>query len=437
MTGGLGRGPGPLDANAVIVIDLRASATGADATDPAAIGEDTLEERQRALAATILSGAAAGQWRLIDIDRVLVVDDADVFADHAGAYEHLTHAPMFGRMLCLVIGNPKAAPSLDIPRAVDASRSPVLWVGDPRGVGWQMGRSRTTRLAFNDADPDGTLTLTRLIEALSRHEVYDHVTAALGGLPYRLGAPALLPWERWPGPLSRPAPRPAAVAPARDPEVARSTESPPAVSVPAAPLVAVLHRAVRWYVLYRAVRRYALGGALLVGAVALAVALGARGPGYLAAAAACAVAGILVILARFRRRPAPASSPPVAGEPAPSPAVASAFPPGQGPSDPDEPEAPPEPAVIPLDDGILARAAWLLSASSDDELFRQLSSPDQLLMLSGEPHLARLVRFAPEGARSHVGRLVSTDHVVAWTASGDTIGTIRFVSLKAGLLRLE
>ena len=129
-----------------------------------------------------------------------MLDDADAFSDHAEAYQHLTHAPTFGRMLCLVVGNPKAAPSLAIPRTVDASRATVLWVGDPRGVGWRMGRSRTTQLAFNDADPDGALTLAHLIEALSRHEVFDHVADALSGLPYRLGVAALLPWARWPAP---------------------------------------------------------------------------------------------------------------------------------------------------------------------------------------------------------------------------------------------
>jgi hypothetical protein len=224
VTGSPARQPSLPDANAVILIDLRASATGPGATDPATIGEGTLEERQRALAAMILTGHATGQWRLIDIERVLVVDDADAFCDHAEAYQHLTQAATFGRMLCLMVGNPKAAPSLAIPRTVDASRATVLWVGDPNGVGWRMGRSRTTQLAFNDADPDGALTLAYLIETLSRHEVFDHVADALNGLPYRLGVAALLPWARWPDP---PPAKPLA-AEAQDPEPALLTPSPPA-----------------------------------------------------------------------------------------------------------------------------------------------------------------------------------------------------------------
>ena len=263
---------------------------GPDATDPATIGEGTLEERQRALAATILNGHVAGQWRLIGIERVLVVDDADAFSDHAEAYQHLTHAPTFGRMLCLVVGNPKAAPSLAIPRTVDASRATVLWVGDPRGVGWRIGRSRTTQLAFNDADPDGTLTLAHLIEALSRHEVFDHVANALSGLPYRLGVAALLPWARWPDP---PPANPLA-AEAHGPELTLLAPSPPATPPPA-PAPVTSPRPVTWY---------ALGGALIVAAAALAVPLGTLGAGYLAAVVACAVAGILIILARFRKRPA-------------------------------------------------------------------------------------------------------------------------------------
>jgi hypothetical protein len=432
VTGSPARQPSLPDANAVILIDLRASATGSGATDPATIGEGTLEERQRALAATILKGHVAGQWRLIDIERVLVVDDADAFSDHAEAYQHLTHAPTFGRMLCLVVGNPKAAPSLAIPRTVDASRATVIWVGDPRGVGWRMGRSRTTQLAFNDADPDGTLTLAHLIEALSRHEVFDHVADALSGLPYRLGVAALLPWARWPDPppakpANPPSPEPL-TAEAQGPEPALLAPSPPATPPPAP--ASVTPRPVTWY---------ALGGALIVAAAALAVSLGTLGAGYLAAVVACAVAGILIILARFRKRPALADPPQVPA--VPPAAIAPPVPRDQdGLPDPGEPEGPPEPPAspgVPDPGDILAYAAWLLSASADDESFRQLSSPEQLLMLSAEPRMARLVRFAPESARPFIGKPVSTNHVVAWTASGDIVVTIRLVPLKAGLLRIE
>ena len=51
--------------------------------------------------------------------------------------------------------------------------------------------------------------------------------------------------------------------------------------------------------------------------------------------------------------------------------------------------------------------------------------------------MARLVRFAPESSRPFFRKPVSIDHVVAWTASGDIVGTIRLVPLKAGLLRIE
>lgn len=423
MTGSPARPPSLPDASAVILIDLRASATGPGATGPATIGEGTLEERQRTLAGTILGGHLPGQWRIIDIERVLVMDDADAFSDHAEAYQHLTQAPTFGRMLCLVVGNPKAAPSLAIPRTIDASRTAVLWVGDPRGVGWRMGRSRTTRLAFNDADPDGTLTLAHLVEALSRHEVFDHVANALGSLPYRLGVAALLPWARWPDP---PPAKPLA-AETQGPEPALLAPSPPATPLPA-PAPVFSPRPVIWY---------AIGGALIVAAAALAVRLGTLGAGYLAAVVACAVAGILIILGSFRKRPALAGPSRVSAVPptAITPTVASPVPRDQdGLPDPGEPPTPPG---VPDPGDILAYAAWLLSAPAADESFRQLSSPEQLLMLSGEPHMARLVRFAPERARPFIGKPVSTDHDVAWTASGDVVGTIRFVPLKAGLLRIE
>lgn len=196
--------PGPSqepETEVVIVIDLRSGAACLDAADPGSVDGGTLEERQRRgyQAAADAAGDSSG-WQLINFERLLVVDDAAAFAGHEDAYRHLIEAPTFGRMLCLVIGAPAEPPYLDQPKAADSARVPVLWVGDPRGVGWRIGKANTTRLAFSDTDPDGSVTVASLIESLATFEVFDEFARAVSGLPDRTGVPALLPWVPWPSP---------------------------------------------------------------------------------------------------------------------------------------------------------------------------------------------------------------------------------------------
>jgi hypothetical protein len=201
----------------VFLIDLREVATGPGAVDAATIGEGTLEALQRCFPATATgNGHAPGRWQFVNVERLLVVDDASAFLQHATAYQYLTEAPTYGRMLCVVVGTPPAPPAVEIPAPVDRARVPVLWIGDPCGVGWRLGTSRTTRLAVSEADPDGALTIADVVAALSQPEVYDRLAEVLCGLAGRTGSPALLPWARWPsaepgpdpGPVSQPEPVP-------------------------------------------------------------------------------------------------------------------------------------------------------------------------------------------------------------------------------------
>jgi len=409
------RQAGPREARAVFRIDLRTAATGPDAVDADSIDGDTLETLQRrGPGRDGPNGHVTREWRIVDIERLLVVDDAAAFSRHADAYQHLIQAPTFGRMLCLVVGPPTEPPFLDLPQAVVSARAPVLWVGDPRGVGWRVGRSSTTRLAFNEADPDGAMTVADLIDSLTSQEVFDQMAEAIDGLPGRIAVPALLPWVRWPvddqtgGDQQEHATMAAIPDATNAPHDAPATWSRGAGSQVALPLL------------------LALGCALAAVAAVLAVPLGRLGVGYLVADVAFAVTGVLVLLViAFRGRRA-----------VPALLHHAAFPAPPGPAEPPGSHDTKESRHGQVPEDILAHAMWIMSAAANDESFRQLSSPDQLVMFGGEPHLARLVKFAPATAR-HLIEDAGDGDFVAWTTAGDRVGVIRLIPIKAGLVRLS
>ena len=186
----------------VIRLDLRAGATGPDAIAADKIGPDTLTGVQhqavRRLPAPSIDG---GRRRIVEVGRVLVVDDAAAFVDHAAAYQHLLLTPTIGRLLCVTVGKLADPDAIDLPGAVaadNATSTGVLWIGDPVGTGWQLGMTTTTRLAEGGADPDGTATLAELIGALGDPEVFDAALAAIAAMDGNVAAPAVLPLIRWP-----------------------------------------------------------------------------------------------------------------------------------------------------------------------------------------------------------------------------------------------
>lgn len=385
-------GPGDQpEAATVIVIDLRASATGPDAATPGSIDQRTLEERQRQAQRGGVDDPSG--WRIINFERLLVVDDAAEFARHEDDYRYLIEAPTFGRMLCLVTGATGEPPYLDVPKAAVAARSPVVWLGDARGVGWRIGWANTTRLAFSDSDPDGTATVANLIESLSSADVFDEIARAASDLPGRTGVPAVLPWVPWP--LSEPAP----ARPDRPPEPVRP--APPPVAGP--PRVRAGRRRTAWLL--------ALGCLVIAIASGLAIRFGRHHPGFVVADIGGAVVILLAIALRLRRRrPAPVPPPPKpAAEQVP-------------------------PATPPPSEEFLARARWMMDIPVADEAFRQLSSPEQLVMLNGDPGQAKLVRFAPACAEPLIGGAVD-DGSIRWIPAGDQLGVVRLVSMKAGLVR--
>jgi uncharacterized membrane protein len=389
---------GPADepeATTVIVIDLRASAAGPDAATPGNINERTLEERQRRSQSGGIDDPSG--WRLINFERLLVVDDAAEFAGHEDDYRCLIEAPTFGQMLCVVIGAPADPPYLDQPKAMAAARVPVLWLGDSRGVGWRIGKANTTRLAFSDTDPDGTSTVESLIESLTSPAVFDEIATAVNELPDRTGVPALLPSVRW-------------VVCDRYPAAGQPEDEAPQDDNPHDN-----NGAARWRV------RWALASLLFVSfcvVIAVAILLGVRLSrhqiGYAVADAGCAAVFLLVLLAiAYRMQVASVVRRP----------VLSAAP---------EPQ-PPRAAALPSEE-VLARAHWMMNAPVGDEAFRQLSSPEQLVMLGGDPELARLVRFAPARARPLIEGAINGGSI-SWIPVGDRLGVIRLVPMKAGLVR--
>lgn len=356
----------------IIRIDLRKGADGPDAMDAGSIHEGTLEELQY----QALSGAAAERPGLTDIPPLLIVDDTDELPRHAQALQYLLEAPTFGDMICVIVGPPAAPPQLDVPSVLDFHRVPVLWVGDPRGVGWQIGRSKPDRLAVDPADPDGGKTIADVLDVLMVYEIYDQVSEALSALPFRFGVPALLPWLRWPASAPDPDP-PALETPA---PVAYVTSVPEPVGALAPPERRrnLLIRFLLWLLALLGLRRHA------------------------------------------RRLPAPARRA-VSYAPDPAPQAA-------------QPDPPPPVPPTPVSGDELARAQWLMSAAADDKSFRQLCSARQAIMLGGSSGLARLVRFAPATARGLIECPARDGDFVAWT-SGEVVGVIRLVPMRDGLLK--
>jgi hypothetical protein len=338
--------------------------------DADSIDGDTLEELQH----QALVGCGGEESRLVDVPGLLIVDDTSAFPRHAQALRYLLEAPTFRQMTCVIVGPPASPPELDVPLALDFHRVPVLWVGDPRGVGWRIGRSKPDRIVVSPADSDGSKTIADVLDVLMVPEVYDHVSDALSALPFRFGVPALLPWLRWPTTAPDPAPEPAAP----DPQVPDSLvpePTPPQPEHRRNPLI----RFLLW---------------------------------------------LLALLRLRRHADPPAATGPASHVPETAP---------QGPEPTPGPPTGHQPRPAPVSGDDLAHARWLMSVAAEDDSFRQLCSARQVIMLGGDSRQAGLVRFAPAAARGLI-ECPAPDGDVAWT-SGEVVGVIRLVPVRDGLLQ--
>jgi hypothetical protein len=196
--------PGEETADLVTVIrlDVRTGVSAPDAVVADTIGPDTLTGiQQRAVRWLPAPSADGGRRRLVDVGRVLVIDDAAAFAGHAAAYQHLLLTPTIGRLLCVIVGQLADPLAIGLPGAVaadSASGTGMLWIGDPVGSGWHLGMTATTRLAEAGSDPDGTATLEEILDALADPDVFDTALAAITAMDGNVAAPAVLPVIRWP-----------------------------------------------------------------------------------------------------------------------------------------------------------------------------------------------------------------------------------------------
>ena len=480
----------------VIRIDLRASAAGPEAVEADSFGPDTLITIQRGVIGGNDNGNGNGdggvgppgpddRHRFVDVGRILVLDDTATFAKHETVYQFLATAPTVGQLLCLVVGEPvehpvgapvagepvPSEPVIELPTAATLTNAAVLWVGDPRGVGWRLGMQTTTRLAVGDpADPDGNIALAELSDLLTEHELYDRMFAAISELSGRVGAPATLPTIRWVLPVvpirARP-PAPVEVPPDPEPAMWRLSAFQLFLLALGSALIALVPPWVialaPWILVPVIAARVGRGRcphAQLVPNVALAAAAATIGSAIGAFAAATdaplshlgvpaveadsasaslgavmiAVAFIASIVEYTRRQHAnravldsrTAADPPV-------PAALDVSP-------PDEAE---ESARTAMRKAIVEAACRTISAGAEDEGFLQLNAPEQLPLLDGAPQQARLIPFAPETARETITRAMADDVVgkavagndVEWMPSGDRIGILRLVPVRPGMLR--
>ncbi len=144
-----------------------------------------------------------------DCGRILIIDDTRDLESHIAGIEKIVKAPSVRQVICLVIGPahddvaqrfgpPLGSANAPPPRRRVALRRPfalraphvTLWVGDARGIGWEMSEAQPTTIAVGDAADDGA-ALDALIEALRTPRIFDQVYETVGALPEGVAAPGL------------------------------------------------------------------------------------------------------------------------------------------------------------------------------------------------------------------------------------------------------
>src|SRR5579859_6774942 len=100
-----------------------------------------------------LSAVEAGQatTALLDIDsggpdrvdRLLVLDDTAMLAEHLDVYQRIDNSHRVGRLMCVAVGpRPKNERKLRLPGNLGGVQgSPLLWVSRPAGIDWKVAKA--------------------------------------------------------------------------------------------------------------------------------------------------------------------------------------------------------------------------------------------------------------------------------------------------------
>lgn len=125
--------------------------------------------------------------------RVLVIDDVATLTDHESMFDKLESSELVHGIVCVAAGAPAgrgAATVLRSSAVLDSDRVATLWVGDPEGVGWELGRTGVLPPQTVPA-PVGPAFRT-LLDVLRIPEVFDRVVQLAADLPGHAASPGLL-----------------------------------------------------------------------------------------------------------------------------------------------------------------------------------------------------------------------------------------------------
>jgi hypothetical protein len=140
--------------------------------------------------------------------RVLLLADAEDFDRHGAVVRRLRVGGSVDRIICVLRGRPTSEPAsgpeVVLPPHLHGQGVAVMWVGDPRGVVWEVGTGRARRLTISRDDPDGLGSLVALLDVLQIPTVFDEVFDAVldvdaGGAPVSPALRVIVPGSSDPG----------------------------------------------------------------------------------------------------------------------------------------------------------------------------------------------------------------------------------------------
>ncbi len=148
-----------------------------------------LEEVLNAPTVSELQRRRSTQTGWVQLGRLLVLDTAAELTAHQAALERLIReARSVGQVLVVAFGDgrPAVDSSLQLPRVLTETRTPVLWVGHTSAVPWSMGSPYSQEFVVGD---DGAPR--RLLDTLQVPEIFDYVADAVQASAPPVASPGL------------------------------------------------------------------------------------------------------------------------------------------------------------------------------------------------------------------------------------------------------